>query len=184
MKPIIKKFIPKIWLRYYADAKNKKKGTEDIFTEIYKKNYWGKNDADTYFSGTGTHDKNITKYIDFLKHFIKDNNIKSVFEIGCGDFSIMQQVLLEADVDYTGADIVADLVLHLQQNFSAIKTNFIHIDAISSNNYPDADLCIIRQVLQHLSNPDIQQILQKTKRYKCVVVESSSPAKQYAKSQL
>ncbi|MFC5282328.1 methyltransferase domain-containing protein [Pedobacter alpinus] len=177
MKPIIIKFIPKVWLRFYADFKTKNKTAETIFTEIYKKQYWGKNEADPYFSGTGTHDDNTTKYISALKHFINENNIKSVFEIGCGDFSIMQQVLINADINYTGADIVTELVQHLLQNFGNLKTNFIHFDAVSSEIYPDADLCVIRQVLQHLSNTDIQQILEKTKKYKYVIITEHVPLK-------
>lgn len=176
MTLVLKKFIPKDWLRRYTDFKNIGKSTEAIFTEIYKKGYWGKLDGKKYFSGTGTHDENALAYIDMLINFIQKNNVKSVFEIGCGDFSIIKQVLFQADVDYTGADIVADLVAHLQENHSDEHTNFIHFDAISAENYPSADLCIIRQVLQHLSNSQIQQILEKTKKFKYVMITEHLPA--------
>ena len=175
MKPYIKKFIPKVWLKYYLEQKNKNKSAETIFTEIYKKAYWGKTEHTPYFSGTGTHDVNTAEYIEMLNQFFKEKNINSVFEIGCGDFSIMKQVLAQRNVSYLGADIVADLVAHLQTTFGNEQTQFIHFDAITSKSYPNADLCIIRQVLQHLSNAQIQQILQKTKQYKYVIVTEHVP---------
>lgn len=175
MKPIIKKFLPIRWLRFYSDLKTKNKSTEKIFTEIYHKNYWGKKDDSSYFSGTGTHDENTQQYITVLKNFIKEKNIHTVFEIGCGDFSIMKQVLNDADVIYTGADIVKDLIIHLQKSYSNNQTNFIHFNAINEDEFPSADLCIIRQVLQHLSNAQIQNILAKTKQYNYVIITEHIP---------
>jgi SAM-dependent methyltransferase len=175
MKSALKKLIPKAWLRGYAELKNANKSAEEIFTEIYKKGYWGKTDDTKYFSGTGTHDENALKYVEVLTEFIRTNNIKSVFEIGCGDFSIMKQILQQVDVDYIGADIVAGLITYLQENHGNEQTNFIHFDAITAENYPDADLCVIRQVLQHLSNSQIQQILLKTKRIKYVIITEHVP---------
>ncbi|HTN21911.1 MAG TPA: class I SAM-dependent methyltransferase [Pelobium sp.] len=176
MKSALKKLIPKAWLRGYAELKNANKSAEEIFTEIYKKSYWGKTDGEQYFSGTGTHDQNTLKYVEVLVDFIHENNIKSVFEIGCGDFFIMKQILQQVDVDYIGADIVADLITHLQENHGNEQTNFIHFDATEAENYPDADLCVIRQVLQHLSNSQIQKILLKTKKFKHVIITEHVPA--------
>ena len=176
MKLFFKKLIPKLWFKVYSEFKKRNKTAEEVFTEIYKKGYWGKNNVESaYFSGTGTHDVNTLKYIDTLCDFIQKHNIKSAFEIGCGDFSIMKKVLQNVKVDYTGADIVRSLVAHLQQTYKNEKTNFFHLDAIRSENYPDADLCVIRQVLQHLTNAQISQILQKTKKFKYVIVTEHLP---------
>lgn len=176
IKRLIKKILPNVWIRHYVSLKNKNKSAEAIFTEIYKKGYWGKTEGVAYFSGTGTHDENTIKYIDILVNFINKNNIQSVFEIGCGDFSITKKVLHQVDINYTGADIVANLIVHLEKNYGNKKNNFIHIDAIEAKNYPNADLCIIRQVLQHLSNDQILQILQKTKKFKYVIITEHIPA--------
>src|SRR5262249_6315737 len=35
---------------------------------------------------------------------------------------------------------------------------------------PDADLCLIRQVMQHLSNREISRLLKKTRKYAYVIV--------------
>ncbi len=156
MKSLLVRFVPKAWLKKYAEFKNANKPAESIFTEIYEKGYWGKAKDAKYFSGTGTHDENTLTYVDILTEFIHKKNIKSIFEIGCGDFSIMKQVLRQADVNYTGADIVAGLVSHLHENFGTEQANFMHFDAIDSNDYPNGNSCIVRQVLQHLSNAQIQ----------------------------
>ncbi len=175
MKRFLKSLIPKSWMHRYATFKNRNKSAEQVFTEIYKKNYWGKTEDAQYFSGTGTHDVNTEKYIDTLTDFITEHNVKSVFEIGCGDFSIMEKVLANSAVVYTGADVVADLIVHLQEKHGDKQTNFNHLDAITSEPFPNADLCVIRQVLQHLSNAQISQILQKTKKFKYVMITEHVP---------
>ncbi len=50
-----------------------------IFDEIYNKNIWG------FGSGHGSLPSVTKGYRKFLENFIKDNNIKSVVDYGCGD---------------------------------------------------------------------------------------------------
>lgn len=176
MKSFIKKAIPKSWFRAYSEFKNRKKSAEEVFTEIYQKGYWGKSKEESlYFSGTGTHDSNTLKYVDTLCDFIQKHDVKSVFEIGCGDFSIMKKVLQSVEVDYVGGDIVCDLITHLKKTEANERTHFIHLDAIKSDEFPNADLCVIRQVLQHLTNEQIAQILRKTKKFKYVLITEHVP---------
>lgn len=176
MKSFVKKIIPISWVKIYSEFKNRNKSAEEVFTQIYQKGYWGKSkEESSYFSGTGTHDLNTLKYIDMLCDFITKHNVKSVFEIGCGDFSIMKKVLQSVEVDYVGADIVCDLITHLKKTEANERTHFMHLDAIKSDEFPDADLCVIRQVLQHLSNAQIAQIMQKTKKFKYVLITEHVP---------
>jgi len=171
------KLVPRPLKRFWGKIKNRNKSTEEIFTEIYKKQLWGKSpEGSKYCSGLGTIDSNVEKYIEVLKDFIKENNIKSVFEIGCGDFSIMKSVILNSDInEYIGSDIVQNVIEYLSETYGSSKVRFVHMDAISSEEYPDADLCIIRQVLQHLTNEQILEILRKTKRYKYVIITEHLP---------
>lgn len=176
VKNQLKSLIPKSWICGYAAIKNRNKSAEQVFTEIYHKEYWGKStEANGYFSGTGTHDANTLKYVDLLTDFIRKNDVKSVFEIGCGDFSIMKQVLSNVKVNYTGADVVADLIAHLQETHGDKKTEFIQLDAIACRAFPNADLCVIRQVLQHLNNVQISNILEKTNQFKYVIITEHVP---------
>jgi hypothetical protein len=40
---------------------------------------------------------------------------------------------------------------------------------------PDGDLCLIRQVLQHLSNSEIEQVLNNVKKYPYVIITEHVP---------
>lgn len=176
MKNLIRKLIPKWVMRIYIYAKNKNKSPEEIFTEIYNKSLWGKApDGRQYCSGLGTIDTNVEKYIEMLRNFIHEHEIKSIFEIGCGDFTIMKSVLSQSDIKYTGFDIVKSLIDFLTTFYSNDNVKFMHMDAIDSVEYPAADLCIIRQVLQHLSNSQITEIIRKTEKYKFVIITEHLP---------
>lgn len=176
MKNVIKKLIPKWFMRLYISIKNRTKSPEEIFTEIYNNNLWGISpDGRQYCSGFGTIDPNVEKYIKILRNFISEFEIKSVFEIGCGDFTIMKSILSQTDIKYIGSDIVKSLIDHLTDSYGDENVRFIPMDAITSEKYPVADLCIIRQVLQHLSNAQISEIIRKTKKYTFVIITEHVP---------
>ena len=176
MKNIIKKLIPRGVKRIYISIKNRKKSPEEIFTEIYNKNLWGNApNGRQYCSGLGTTDSNTAKYIEILTNFINEFEIKSIFEIGCGDFTIMNSVLNQFDISYSGSDIVKSLIEHLSSSFGNENIKFIQMDAVNSEKYPVADLCIIRQVLQHLSNEQIAEILGRIRKYKYVIITEHLP---------
>ncbi|MBC7654643.1 MAG: SAM-dependent methyltransferase [Oligoflexus sp.] len=175
IKNYLKKLIPKQLLYFIFDIKNKGKSTEYIFTEIYDKGYWGKaKDGKKYYSGTGTSDAKTNLYVNFLIDFIKESNIKTVFEIGCGDFTIMKKVLDETNSNYVGADVVKKLIVDLKEQNQKETTQFICMDAIK-DELPNGELCVIRQVLQHLNNHQISLILEKTKKFKYVIITEHLP---------
>ncbi|MBI4414995.1 MAG: SAM-dependent methyltransferase, partial [Candidatus Kerfeldbacteria bacterium] len=56
---------------------------QPIFEKIYKDKVWYKG------SGSGSLPENTTTYRDFLQKYIKQNNIKSILDLGCGDWQFM-----------------------------------------------------------------------------------------------
>jgi hypothetical protein len=79
----------------------------------------------------------------------------------------MKQVLeRRPDVEFTGIDVVPELIEYNQQRFGARNVRFLCIDAATANALPVADLITIRQVLQHLSNQQITHILSLLRTYK------------------
>jgi hypothetical protein len=46
---------------------------------------------------------------------------------------------------------------------------------VTKDKLPNADLCLIRQVMQYLSNREISRLLKKTKRYGYVIVAEHQP---------
>src|SRR5689334_19245442 len=112
MKTIIKKFFPGlVSLRnrvynYVAHYRFKGKPTEEVFEAIYRENHW--NDQESK-SGTGSNKKNTQVTVQIVNSVIKELSIRSMLDVPCGDFNWMQEVQLE-NVQYTGADIVGDLI--------------------------------------------------------------------------
>ena len=81
-------------------------------------------------------------------------------DLGCGDFRVASQLLIKNDTieKYTGIDVVPDLIDYLSKNYGTPKINFLKSD-ISKEELPLADLYLVRQVFQHLSNNGITMCL-------------------------
>ena len=162
--------------RYFVDDEQPAPTSNaDCFETIYKNHLWGGEHG--FYSGSGSHTEEIIRpYIDLLARLIVDNGLHRVVEIGCGDFNIMQQVLARVAAqgfvcDYMGLDVVQTLIAHNQEIYETEHIHFASGDASKEDmTLPDGDLCIIRQVLQHLTNADIACILEKTKKYRYLLV--------------
>lgn len=81
--------------------------TKDVFTEIYKNNYWNSNES-IYGEGSQI-DQTKSLIIDLEKLFF-EMDIKSVLDIPCGDFKWMQLIDF-SKIAYIGADIVEELII-------------------------------------------------------------------------
>jgi SAM-dependent methyltransferase len=144
------------------------KDIKELFTDIYKMNAWG-GEPGTFYSGKGTHHPKTIIYMKNIIRLIKSNNIRSVLDIGCGDFTMMSKVLKLVDVYYTGVDLVEEMIRHHQEAYRNASTRFMVLDAVVEE-LPEADMVTVRQVLQHLSNIQIQQILNKLRRFRYVLI--------------
>ena len=156
-------------------AKNKKPWpTKKAMKQIYDLNLWGTNGT-KFYSGSGSHQSEIVKpYIDKVTSFLKsfDEPIM-VCDLGCGDFNIGKQ-LVNHTKNYIAIDIVEDLINYNKENFKVDNLEFQCLD-IANDDLPKADCVILRQVLQHLSNPEVHQILKKLKNYKYIILTEHIP---------
>jgi hypothetical protein len=138
---------------------------EKLFTNIYEKQSWGK-DISSEFSGNsggGSNliDQNTQIYIPFIKNFIKTKNINSVTDLGCGDFRCGEIIYNDLNVEYYGYDIYTDMITHHQNKYKD-KSNyhFQHLNIIEKKEIIQiSELCIIKDVLQHLPNSCIYTLL-------------------------
>jgi SAM-dependent methyltransferase len=128
---------------------------------------WG-GEKGEFNSGPGSDDFVGIAYAKLIKEYIRQHNIKSVVDIGCGDFRIARQFISD-DIDYTGIDVVPTLIENNQRLYGRSNVRFLNIDA-TREDIPGADLCTIRQVLQHLSNNHIQSILSKCRKFPHLIV--------------
>ena len=123
-----------------------------------------------YYSGEGSYIEIYVKpYCELIKNFLSEHpEIKSVVDLGCGDFNVASQWIND-NINYTGVDIVESMIEYHKKHYSSEHINFMCLDIVE-DKLPDGDLCLIRQVLQHLSNKDIKKILHNCKKYKYVLI--------------
>ena len=148
------------------------------FTEIYDKELWGVGRG----SGTGSSLFANRKYIRWLENFLKDNNIKSVIDFGCGDWQFSQHVKW-GDIDYLGLDIVESVIETNKKQFPAHK--FVcDIDVFPY--LKDRDLIIIKDVLMHWPDEQIETFLDRLIKQdiRILLVNSATTTTQKAKRKL
>ncbi|WP_456868116.1 class I SAM-dependent methyltransferase [Galbibacter sp. BG1] len=148
--------------------------TKDAMEQIYTLNLWGGNNAD-YYSGEGSHRPEIVKpYIETIQTFLKSFDFPPVVcDLGCGDFNV-GKYLVKYTKRYIGVDIVEGLIKRNQEVFTQDNLTFECLD-IATDSLPTADIVLIRQVLQHLSNKEVQSIISKLSAYKYVILTEHLP---------
>ncbi len=140
---------------------------EAAFSEVYSKNLWG-GDQGEFCSGTGSGPEFSQPYVDRIRQWLADEGTRSVVDVGCGDFRVGAQLVSPA-LDYTGVDIVGALVRRNQERFGAENIRFVQLD-VAEQRPPQADVALVRQVLQHLSNVEIARVLENCAHYPHLVV--------------
>ena len=148
--------------------------TKDAMQQVYDLHLWGGKDFD-FYSGDGSHNiKIIEPYLHSVSTFLKShNNSLSVCDLGCGDFNIGKQ-LINYTKKYIGIDIVENLIERNKTLFKAENLEF-HCLNIVEDELPKTDCVILRQVLQHLSNTEIQKIIKKLSHYKYLILTEHLP---------
>tara|TARA_R110001592_G_scaffold38643_7_gene127408 strand:+ start:16 stop:690 length:675 start_codon:yes stop_codon:yes gene_type:complete len=148
--------------------------TKDVMEQVYEMKLWGTNNTD-FYSGAGSHQPEIINpYIEVLKIFL--NSFKTpitVCDLGCGDFNVGKE-LVKYSKNFVAVDIVEDLITHNKEHFKEENVAFYCLD-IAKDELPKADCALIRQVLQHVSNAEIQCIASKLTAFKYVIVTEHLP---------
>jgi SAM-dependent methyltransferase len=95
-------------------------------------------------------------------------------DLGCGDFRVGGALLERLpDLNYLGCDIVPELIAHNAAKYASELVCFKTLDAVC-DPLPEGDVCLVRQVFQHLSNADIRAVLA-SMRYPAVYVTEAQP---------
>lgn len=101
-------------------------------------------------SGPGSDPDNAAPYLDFVSNYIKDNAVQSVLDLGCGDGRLAGAMNWHG-ASYTGLDIK-------------------YGDNVLTCNLPQADLVLMKDVLQHWCNDDIQRMKARLLCYRQVLI--------------
>ena len=120
------------------------------FDRIYNTDYWGG-------SGGGSKVSSTEIYRKFLKDFIIKNKIKSVSDIGCGDWEFSQYINWD-DLTYKGYDIVESVIQSNNKKFAKPNIEFKLLK--DYNKISHSDLLICKDVLQHLNHKEVNKFIE------------------------
>lgn len=140
----------------------------DVFDRIYATGTWGVG------SGAGSTPEYTAAYRAFLRSYMAENSVKSVLDIGCGDWQIGRLVDWTG-VDYLGVDVAPSVVAANRAAFTRPGIRFEVADA-STAWLPAADLVIVKDVLQHLSIARAQSIVEGLRGRRVLFVQHADTA--------
>jgi SAM-dependent methyltransferase len=129
----------------------------DAFGRIYKDHEWG----GTSKSGPGSDPELLHVYLDCVRSVLRRSAITSIVDVGCGDWAASRLIDWGTHT-YTGIDVVPELVDDLNRRFGHDRITFVCRNFMT-DGLPQADLCIIKDVLQHLSNAAVHRFLETMK---------------------
>lgn len=95
--------------------------------------------------------------------------------MGCGDFVIGELIYNDLNINYTGYDAYEKVVLYNQTKFANIKKySFVHLDFLNNiDKIKTADLCILKDVIQHWNLESIYSFLDalsNSKKFKYILI--------------
>ena len=158
----------------------KKSARREIFQDVYQRNLWGTDGDSKFFSGVGSRGEAMKIYVRQMAELLQRHAGElgrplTVVDLGCGDFEIGRALLeRRPDLNYVGCDIVPDLVAHNRAVHGGPNVRFQQLDMVT-DPLPEGDVCLIRQVLQHLSNADIGAFLDRA-GYRWIYVTEGHPS--------
>nr|WP_321228185.1 class I SAM-dependent methyltransferase [uncultured Psychroserpens sp.] len=148
--------------------------TKDAMEQVYDMKLWGDN-ASRYYSGDGSHHPEIVNpYLKVVTSFLASfKKPLVVCDLGCGDFNVGQE-LVKHTKKYVAVDIVKDLIEYNKGKYKEDNLEFHCLD-LAIDDLPVGDCAVLRQVLQHLSNTEIQNILNKLTSFEYIILTEHLP---------
>jgi len=127
-----------------------------VFGDIYRNSWWGKG------SGPGSAPDYTSGYRQALDGFLRANDIKSVIDIGCGDWQFSRLIDWHG-ADYVGFDVVPALIEENNRRFAQANVRFVEMPT-DYEQLPAADLALCKDVMQHLSLAHAERLLSALER--------------------
>jgi SAM-dependent methyltransferase len=159
---------------------NERNRRRQTFQDVYSRNLWGRDGVSKFFSGVGSNGPAAQIYVERMSELLEQhaNELRRplrVVDIGCGDFRIGRALVERLPgLTYIGCDIVPELVAHNIATYANGRVSFQHFDVVC-DPLPEGDVCLVRQVFQHLSNADILTALGRM-QYPIVYVSEGHPS--------
>jgi SAM-dependent methyltransferase len=123
----------------------------EAFTRAYKDGQWHNG------SGSGSSPGNTRAYRAYLQRYLQDHRIRSVLDIGCGDWQF-SRLIDWTGIDYAGVDVVPELVTANTLRFGSPSVTFAVADALALGRLPAADLIVCKDLLQHWPDVAVREL--------------------------
>lgn len=107
--------------------------------------------------------------IDFISNYIKTNNIKFIFDLGCGDFSFFKNFNFN-NLKYFGVDSDEIIIDKNNSNYRTPNIKFFHGNITNFVIDKPCDLIIIKDVFANLCNDEVFQILFNFRNYSKILI--------------
>ena len=147
----------------------------DAFERIYATNQW------TYGSGEGSLPPHNRVYARFLEDFIRTRGVRSVLDMGCGDWQF-SRLIDWGGARYLGLDVVESVVQTNKERFERPGVEFRRYSG-DPGDLPGADLLIAKDVVQHWSNASIQRWLPVIQNYRWALITNCvSPRRPFTRN--
>jgi SAM-dependent methyltransferase len=124
-----------------------------------------------YGSGAGSLLFHNLGYIAFIEGFIANHTVRSVVDMGCGDWQFSQYINW-GQTRYRGYDIIQQVVEANQRQYTDDAIDF-HLYSGDADELPQAELLIIKDVLHHLSHRRIKDVLSSIRRFRYALITNS-----------
>ena len=158
------------WIRHLcAGAKrlimSERAVRRQAFQDVYKNNLWGSDGNSKYFSGAGSRGEAAETYVNRMAELLSRHSVEigcpiTVVDLGCGDFQIGRALTATLpNLIYLGCDIVPEVIAYNTKMYTNSRIEFRQLDIVA-DSLPEADVYLVRQVLQHLSNAEIMHFLE------------------------
>jgi SAM-dependent methyltransferase len=169
--PVAAALAAALLISYFAISDvNQRSPLTDVFNRIYTEGTWGRDVTGRGTSGTGSTLDITREYRAYVEDFIRKNNVKSVVDAGCGDWTFSSAIDW-GTVNYLGVDVASDVIDAVRKKHEKTNIRF-HVGDITEE-LPAADLLISKDVLQHLSNALVRKFIRnnlKKGKYKWVLL--------------
>jgi len=125
---------------------------ERAFTKIYESNI--------ELADLGSDPQSSGLYLQLLDIYINKFDVKTVFDLGCGDWRLMRAIAFPDEKIYKGFDLVNSVINNNTQHYQKSNVLFHHIHKLADFTKEKGDLLVVKDVIQHWPNEDIKYFIQ------------------------
>jgi SAM-dependent methyltransferase len=165
IKATLKQLLPSRVQYFYARLRSQKIQRQyqslsltDAFAKIYESGAWGPWASDGMpSSGLGSRPEYVEQWCSLVETELRSRRVGTVADLGCGNFAVGMAVT-RFGYAVIGVDIAQPVVDWDRRVYPSERVSFVQAD-LASDPLPYADAAIVRQVLQHLSNSEVERVL-------------------------